>query len=473
MTALVWFREDLRIHDNPALFFASRQSVDGVIGVYIFNSQFAKEHSTASCRVEFVLRGLKSLQTDLDKLNIPLIFLQEKYSKNIPTTLLRLCRQYSIEAVFFNRQYEIDEKRLDNLVENLLRENRVESYSYDDQTILPPGSVKTKQEGYYKIFTPYRAAWLKKIEETDLKILPSPKKQKPILISTDKIPQFLTGFKSSVDPELWPAGEKAAVSRLRRFIIHHLACYHLCRDLPGIPGTSQLSPYLAAGMISARQCYKSAKQAVSRQKNARSGADVWISELIWRDYYKNLLIVFPRLSMHKPYLVKTDQLPWSDDKKLFDAWAEGKTGFPIIDAAMRQLNTTGWMHNRLRMIAASFLVKNLMIDWRLGEQYFMSHLIDGDLAANNGNWQWCASTGVDAQLYSRIFNPVRQSHRFDPRGDFIRRFCPELKSLDNKVIHDPSQFVSQELQHLGYCKAIVDLNETRRYFTATYRKFVL
>ena len=217
-------------------------------------------------------------------------------------------------------------------------------------------------------------------------------------------------------------------------------------------------------MISPRECFLAAFKANNQQlETGHNGAVVWMSELIWREFYKHLLVAVPRISMNKAYQLKTEKLPWSKDKKLFSAWANGKTGFPIIDAAMRQLNTTGWMHNRLRMIVASFLAKNLQLDWRLGEKYFMQHLIDGDLAANNGGWQWSASTGVDAAPYFRVFNPLRQSRRFDPAGDFIRQFCPELKHLTAKEIHNPAQT-------LNYPRAIIDLEKSRRHFIAGYKK---
>ena len=227
-------------------------------------------------------------------------------------------------------------------------------------------------------------------------------------------------------------------------------------------------PLSSCWMISPRQCFQAALAANNnRLIDGNKGALVWMGELIWREFYKYVLILNPRVSMHKPFKLITDQLPWKYDEHLLQAWQQGKTGYPIIDAAMRQLNTIGWMHNRLRMIVAMFLAKNLFLDWRLGEKYFMQHLIDGDLAANNGGWQWCASTGGDCAPYFRVFNPVRQSERCDPKGYFIRQYCPELADLDDKSIHDPWHKAAN-LVHDSYPKSIVDLNTSRGDFIRAY-----
>ncbi|HNB19211.1 MAG TPA: FAD-binding domain-containing protein, partial [Agitococcus sp.] len=231
--------------------------------------------------------------------------------------------------------------------------------------------------------------------------------------------------------------EEAALKRLDIFCQHHIRGYKDNRDYPLHPeGTSRLSPYLAVGSISARQCFQA---AINEQQayGHSDGIDCWISELAWRDFYKHLMVAYPHLCKHKAFKANTDNIVWRHDQVDFQRWCEGKTGFPIVDAAMRQLNTIGWMHNRLRMVTAMFLTKDLFIDWRWGERYFMEHLIDGDLAANNGGWQWSASTGNDAAPYFRIFNPALQSQKFDANGDFIRRYVPELAHLDSKTIHEP------------------------------------
>ena len=471
MYGLVWFREDLRIRDNKALYFAAQQCQSGIIGVYIIDPAFLKKHDTAACRMEFTLRGLSALSADLSALNIPLLIYTLHETTSIASTILQAMRQCKAEVLFFNRQYEIDENRRDQMVKKYLATENLRCFSYDDQVILPPGSIKTRQGSFFKVFTPYKRAWYEIFSAAmPIKLLAVPAKQTVLTIKSTSIPQNIEGFHSSIDPELWPAGEKIARRRLHKFIDSHLFSYDQSRDFPALAGTSQLSPYLASGMISPRECFLAALKANDHQLlTGNKGAVTWMAELIWREFYKHLLVAVPRISMNRAYQLKTEKLPWHNNKKLFSAWTKGMTGIPIIDAAMRQLNITGWMHNRLRMIVASFLAKNLQLDWRMGEKYFMQHLIDGDLAANNGGWQWSASTGVDAVPYFRVFNPLRQSQRFDPDGNFIRHYCPELNKLNAKDIHDPAKF-----GHLpGYPRPIVDLEKTRRQFIANYKKLVL
>ncbi len=350
-----------------------------------------------------------------------------------------------------------------------LAKNKITCHTYDDQLILPPGSVLTKKGEYFKVFTAFKNAWYSVFYSTGLKLLPAPKKQNALGIKSSSIPKELSGFHSSIDPSLWPAGEKEAKKRLQLFIKKNLVNYDTERDFPFDDATSRLSPYLAAGMISPRVCFMSAfRTNESKKVKGKKGAIILMSELIWRDFFKTILISTPRVSRNKPFRLETDKLPWKYNEKHLQAWQQGKTGIPIVDAAMRQLNTTGWMHNRLRMITAMFFAKNLFLDWRIGEAYFMNKLIDGDLAANNGNWQWCASTGVDAVPYFRIFNPIRQSEKYDPKGLFIRKFCPELIECNNKSIHDPYNRMVK-MNNIGdYPQSIIDLDISRK---STIRAF--
>ncbi|MCY1406591.1 Deoxyribodipyrimidine photo-lyase [compost metagenome] len=262
--------------------------------------------------------------------------------------------------------------------------------------------------------------------------------------------------------DLWPAGETEAHDRLQRFIDEAVDDYQLQRDFPAVAGTSQLSPYLAAGVISPRQCLlRALGHNHGEFDSGNSGLVTWINELIWREFYKHILNGYPRVSRHRAFRQETEALPWRHAPDELKAWQEGRTGIPIIDAAMRQLLATGWMHNRLRMIVAMFLTKNLLIDWREGERFFMRHLIDGDLAANNGGWQWSASTGTDAVPYFRIFNPVSQSRRFDSQGWFIKRWLPELADTDEKNIHSPMP-PAQLFATSNYPQPIVDLGSSRQ-----------
>jgi deoxyribodipyrimidine photo-lyase len=267
--------------------------------------------------------------------------------------------------------------------------------------------------------------------------------------------------------ENWPSGEDHAHARMEDFVKHKSQHYHQHRDFPDKDAGSQLSPYLAIGCLSTRQCLQAAlNENGGIIDDGPSGLSTWINELIWREFYSHLLADNEALCRFKPFRAETDYLPWRHDEKDFEAWKLGQTGFPIVDAAMRQLNQTGWMHNRLRMIVAMFLTKHLFIDWRWGEAYFMSKLIDGDFASNNGGWQWSASTGVDAVPYFRIFNPTRQSQRFDPQGDFIRRYVPELSHLNAKDIHQPN---ADQALSSGYVLPLVDhkqaTGQTKLYFS--------
>lgn len=258
--------------------------------------------------------------------------------------------------------------------------------------------------------------------------------------------------------ERWPAGEHSAWQRLQQFIEQDIATYQHERDFPALDGTSQLSPYLACGVISVRSCWQMAVQNNRNEFNSGcQGTVTWLAELLWREFYQHLLAMHPRLSRGEPYQPHTTHIGWRNAPNELQAWQQGRTGFPLIDAAMRQLASTGWMHNRLRMVVAMFLSKNLLLDWRHGERWFMQHLIDGDLAANNGGWQWSASTGTDAAPYFRVFNPVTQSQRFDPQGDFIRQWLPELAHLSNKDIHLPPRGLFE--QH--YPAPMVDLKSSR------------
>lgn len=462
MKGLVWFREDLRIHDNNALYQAAKICTEGIIGIFVIDVGLWQMHHMAACRVQFILSGLDELSQSLKKRNIPLLIIKVKNTKNIAKIFQQYMQKYHLDALFFNRQYEINEVRRDKKICNDLQKKNLVCTSYDDQTILAPGTVVTKKFSYFTVFTPYKKAWCQQLLQLKniIKLNPLPNKNKKQLIQSTKVPTHLVAFRTKIS---WSAGEKEAQRLLKKFIRNGLFDYHKYRDFPAHFGTSQLSPYLSTGMLSARQCFLAALFANNGElTTGNKGATTWMTELIWREFYKHLLVAVPRLSMHKPFKLTTEKLPWRSNKKQILAWKNGKTGYPIIDAAMRQLKQTGWMHNRLRMIVAMFFTKNLFFDWRLGEDYFIRHLIDGDLAANNGGWQWSASTGTDAVPYFRVFNPIRQSERFDPQGDFIKKYCPELKEFDAYTIHDPHNRASELAKGCKYPKPIIDLNKSRR-----------
>ncbi|MBL0921370.1 MAG: deoxyribodipyrimidine photo-lyase [Phycisphaerales bacterium] len=458
MRSLVWLRSDLRTRDNTALHHAAKASPDGVVAAFIVSPEEWRAHDMAAVRVDFILRTLRRLSDDLHALHIPLLIAHAPRRADVPGLVLDLALRHGCAEVRCNIEYEVNESRRDERVRALLESRGVGYVAHHDQTIVPPAEVRTGEGRFYTVFTPFRRAWLRVLDELGgARALPAPRSQRPVGIARSPVPERVDGFDSSVDPALWPAGESAAMQSLRRFCQSRIEGYNEHRDFPAEPGTSRTSPYLAVGSISARQCLIAALAANDgRADGGERGPECWISELIWREFYRHILVGYPRVSMGRAFKAETERIPWSYDEEQFRRWTEGRTGFPIVDAAMRQLLQTGWMHNRLRMIAAMFLTKDLLIDWRWGERHFMRHLIDGDLAQNNGGWQWSASTGTDAAPYFRIFNPFSQSRKFDPTGAFIRRYVPELADLSDEDIHEPSALPGLLRAGIDYPEPMVD-----------------
>lgn len=464
MRGLHWFRADLRITDNTA-FDAALRSCDSLVAVFILTPKTWHRHDAAACKIQFILNNLASLSKHCQMLGVPLLIRQCDYFSDVPRALLTLCDELHIDTLFYNKQYEWDECRRDQLVAKQLGP-RVKIQDFDDQLIMPPGTVLSQQERPLQIFTPFKKTWLKHVDEHSA-WQPLPPVQRKFTISTvaDPIPTTLPGFSNTIPLDNWPAGEAAAQDRLKQFCAEHLENYQTQRDFPALSGTSQLSPYLAQGVLSPSQCIAAIVECLSLKDfnsiQQHTGAATWLSELVWREFYRHIMFFNPDVCRYKPFKPNADTIPWRYDEKAFQQWCEGKTGFPFVDAAMRQLNQTGWMHNRLRMVVAMFFSKTLFLDWRQGEKYFMQNLIDGDLASNNGGWQWSASTGTDSVPYFRIFNPTTQSERFDPNGVFIRRFCPELAHLDNKKIHNPQAYGVASTS-INYPEPIVDYNFMRK-----------
>jgi len=460
---LVWFRNDLRVHDNPALHAAA--SCGPVLGCYLLAPDQWRKHGMAAARVDFLLRSLRSLSDELARLNIPLLVLEAGLFADAAPGLAALARQYRVGAVFWNDEYPLDESRRDDAVQGRLSVAGVRVQRYHDRVIAPPGMVVKNDGAPYRVFTPFKRAWLQLAEAGLPDILPAPQTQAPVAVAASVIPDCITGFATPLAPDRWPAGELEAQRRLRTFVEDRLENYHQQRDFPGLAGTSELSPYLAVGAVSPQQCLYEALR--SRQQGKREGVDCWVSELAWRDFYQHLVVAFPDLCRGRPFKPETDNVPWRYDAEDFRKWSLGETGIPIVDAGMRQLLACGWMHNRVRMITAMFLTKNLLIDWRLGEAFFMAQLVDGDFAANNGGWQWSASTGTDAVPYFRIFNPFSQAARFDSRGDYIRRFVPQLRSVDARDLHDPRRLA--KARPPAYPAPMVDLGHSRAAAIAAFK----
>eukprot|EP01124_Arcella_intermedia_P027674 TRINITY_DN5465_c0_g1_i1.p1 TRINITY_DN5465_c0_g1~~TRINITY_DN5465_c0_g1_i1.p1 ORF type:complete len:586 (-),score=74.96 TRINITY_DN5465_c0_g1_i1:33-1790(-) len=473
-TTVVYFKSDLRVHDNPALARAAHHAKDTggrLVGLFVFCLEELKRHQYADCKIWLIHDALASLRARLQALlAAPLVVLLESRPEAVPYAVREFCQQVRCEGLFYNRQYEWDEAHRDALTEQLLHRLSIPCHSSEDQLILPAGSLKTTDGRDYTVFTPFKAAWLKRVESS-----PS-----VYLCAADAVGaglplggcEFLEcrgvasvgSVLSSLDRSVydlgnWSRTESEVMEIAEGFIEMRAKEYHKSRDFPDIDGTSKLSPYLAIGMISPKYLISKAKSVNNGKLSSGSpGIISWITEIIWREFFRNILVAFPTVAKGKPFKEQTAALSWSTDRAAFERWCRGETGFPLVDAGMRQLNATGWMHNRARMVAAMFLTKDLMIDWRWGEEYFMGRLIDGDFASNNGGWQWSASTGTDAQPYFRVFNPVLQSEKFDKEGRYIRRWVPELASVrDAKVIHDPYHNMSRkDFDKLGYHPPICD-----------------
>lgn len=440
--ALHWFRADLRIEDNTAL-HAAMQKSEKIKTVFIKTLKTWQSHDCSERKIQLMMQTLQTLSTRLAELSVPLIISEQSFFSDSVMTLIQLCDEHKIHDVYFNKQYELDEARRDEAVVNALSTLGIRCHVFDDQVIVAPGKILNLSGEPYKVFTPFKRAWLKHVN-ANLKLY-----------------------------RLKNADHSPALTKLNLFCENHLKHYHLQRDYPALNGTSMLSADLAIGTLSARQCLNKVIQHTHGElfdNEKHPGELTWLSELIWRDFYKHIIFFHPELCRHQPFKKSTNLLPWKKDENLLLAWQQGRTGFPIVDAAMRQLNQTGWMHNRLRMVTAMFFTKTLFLDWRLGEKYFMKNLIDGDFSANNGGWQWCASTGTDAVPYFRIFNPTTQSERFDKDGDFIRKYCPELASLSNKHIHDPYN-AGVDLRSIHYPAPIVDYKKMRAYVIDQFKQY--
>ncbi|MHA3049473.1 deoxyribodipyrimidine photo-lyase [Acinetobacter sp. ANC 4641] len=465
MPTLIWFRQDLRISDHAALWHASQNG--SCLALAILSPQQWQLHDDAPIKLDFYLRQLRQLQQQLQRYNIPLIVKIVPLWQDIPSALLKLCKHFQVQHVHANVELGVHELQRDKNCQDQLARADIQLKFYQDRTLFPVGSIRNQSGQPYQVFTPFKKNCYERLNQQLPACYPDIAIQTSLQLELSEQEQNIPelhelGYDAiaAEQQQLWPVGELHTQQQLDNFLKNALADYQLQRDFPAQAGTSQLSTYLNIGILSIRQCV----QALFRPQQGQfllnnQGQQTWLDELLWREFYQHILFDYPQVSKHLPFQPKTQQLQWRDDPEGLSAWQQGQTGIPIVDAGMRQLLATGWMHNRVRMICAMFLTKNLLIDWRKGEQWFMQHLIDGDLAANNGGWQWSASTGTDAAPYFRVFNPISQSEKFDPNGDYIQRWVPELRSLDDKSIHEP--YAKGYKAGLGYPKAIVDLKSSR------------
>ena len=442
-SALVWFRRDLRADDHAALFHALKAARQ-VFCVFVFDSAILDKLPRADRRVEFIRDSLVDLDAQLRSLGLAHgvadtgLIVQHGEAGHL---ISALAAQLGVQAVYANHDDEPDALARDAAVRGRLAEAGVVLHTSKDHVVFERAEVMTATGSPYSVFTPYKNAWLKKLDPFFVKAYPVAKFARALaplpVEARGGVPTLAQiGFEPTNLHQLkLPTGSIGAHELLDDFL-DRIDDYGTARDFPAVKGPSYLSTHLRFGTVSIRRL---AREAWQRMQAGSRGAEVWLSELIWRDFYHQILHHHPRVAGHS-FKPAYDKIRWEHGKhadELFAAWAEGRTGYPLVDAAMHQINQTGYMHNRLRMVVACFLVKDLGLDWRRGEAWFATHLNDFDLAANNGGWQWAASTGCDAQPYFRIFNPVTQSEKFDAGGKFIRRYLPQLAALPDKLIHAP------------------------------------
>jgi deoxyribodipyrimidine photo-lyase len=452
-----WIRRDLRLEDNQALTAALEEGAD-VLPVFILDEQIFLNPNYSEKRVNFLLAGLHALDEDLRRLGSGLIIRRGDPVVEIP----KLAAECGVENVFAEEDVSPYSIRQDTAVVQQDDLHLVEGLG-----VHPTSAITGTNGKPYTIFTPFSRKW--KALPFSNKTIPAPTVLPPIPeIPSDALPD-------SIKSDLFPAGEHEAKRRLTSFMNGPIFDYKDGRNQLGHDGTSVLSPYFRFGMLSARQAIAAAFNAghLTSEAQSREGCENWINEIIWREFYQSILYHFP-LVLKEAFRPSMRNIDWRNSPEDLQAWKSGQTGYPVVDAGMRQLAITGWMHNRARMITASFLVKHLLINWQEGEQWFMNSLIDGDPASNNGSWQWTAGTGTDAAPYFRIFNPVLQGKRFDQEGLYVHRWVPELANVPTKFIHTPWMMTNTEQRDskviIGsdYPAPIVEHNFARQRAMATY-----
>ncbi|KAL4779551.1 DNA photolyase, FAD-binding/Cryptochrome [Aspergillus varians] len=485
-----WFKTDLRLHDNRALqaaYRVAREHKIPLIGVYILSPEDLTAHLASPARVDLTLRTLAQLKQDLAELDVPLYMETQDRRKDIPRRIVELCHEWGANHVFANLEYEVDELRREAGLVRLCAENGIRFETLHDTCVVPPGLLASQQGRQYAVYTPWFKTWLAFLDGNP-EYLDVAEDEDPGSNPGDARRYFGALFESSVPEvpenkhfddeekavrlrETYPAGEHEALRRLDAFLEEKAKAYDDERNSLAGETTSVLSPYFASGALSARTAVVKARKANNGKiSRGERGYISWISEVAWRDFYKHVLVHWPFICMNKCFKPSFTNLDWSYNQSHFQAWTAGRTGYPIVDAAMRQLAQTSWMHNRARMVVSSFLSKDLLIDWRRGERYFMEHLIDGDFASNHGGWGFGSSTGVDPQPYFRIFNPLRQSERFDPEGEYIRRWVPELRGVEGKAVHAPFERGAGDVaRRAGYPEPVVDHAEVRERALRRYK----
>lgn len=432
--ALFWFRRDLRLEDNCGL-YRCLEDHEQVLVVFLFDQHILQHLPRQDKRVEFIWFCILKLKQQLNAIGADLIVLH-----GTPADIVGLAHAQAVDAVYCNEDYEPDAVARDLDVQQQLAAFEIGFKSFKDTVIFAKREILTQQDQLYHVYTPYKNMWRKRLEHSDCLSYPSSKRLEHLQkTNAQPMPSLESlGFAATglADAKLvQPTHSAEAV--FEHFKTHKAQHYKDSRDIPSINGTSTLSVHLRFGTISIRTLVREI-QRLGKTLNGdqKESCETWLNELIWREFYFQILANYPHVAS-QPFKAPYQNFPWRDDRAGFQAWCDGETGYPLVDAAMAQLNTLGFMHNRLRMLTASFLIKLMLIDYRWGEGYFALKLLDFDLAANNGGWQWSASTGCDAQPFFRIFNPMTQSKKFDPDGLFIKKYLPIFANVPAQYLHEP------------------------------------
>ncbi|HBB31830.1 MAG TPA: deoxyribodipyrimidine photolyase [Cyanobacteria bacterium UBA8803] len=469
-TLIFWHRRDLRIADNIGLAAAREQSAK-VIGVFCLDPNILERDDIAPARVTYMMGCLQELLQSYAEVGSELLILYQDPCQAIPA----LAEALKAKAVFWNLDVEPYSQERDRQVTETLKEKGIAFHNYWDQLLHSPGDIRTKSGAPYTVYTPFWKNWQdrpKAEPAAPLKHTEGLTHEEHAIVKDIGVVDLPTtrdlGYVWNKELLVAP-GEKAARELLEQFCDRTINDYQEQRNFPGVDGTSKLSAALKFGAIGIRTVWQAATDAYShsRSDESRKSIQTWQQELAWRSFYQHAMYFFPELAQ-EPYRDTFKDFPWDNDEMLFQAWCAGKTGYPIVDAAMRQLKETAWMHNRCRMIVASFLTKDLLINWQWGEKYFMQTLYDGDLSANSGGWQWSASCGMDPKPL-RIFNPASQAQKFDPEGEYIRQWLPELSSLDTEYLVT-GKIPRSDRDACGYPAPIVDHNKRQQEFKQRYQQ---
>lgn len=459
---IVWFRQDLRLHDNPALHAAATQG--SIIPVYIFDQKAAGDFALGSASTWWLQQNVQKLEK-----KIPL-HLQQGDSVQI---IKKIVQKSGVRAVYANQSFLPWQQAQDTKIAKILKSLNTDFQLFSASVLWDPEQIKKSDGTFYKVYTPFLKACL--AADNPRECLPKPGKAKYVHLSGGKkISWNLDADLAKNLDKFWAPGEDAALKELKRFIKHRLAEYKHDRDYPAKQATSRLSPYLQLGVLSPHQVWWMV-QDVGHEHAGKDNVRFFLKELVWREFCYHVLYHQPNMT-HQNLQKKFNAMDWGWSEKKLKVWQQGQTGYPLIDAGMRELLITGYMHNRVRMVTASFLIKNLMVDWRAGAAWFLERLVDADLASNSFNWQWVAGCGYDAAPYFRIFNPVLQSKKFDPEGAYIKHWVPELAKTPKKYLHEPWKASAEVLQEFGvvlgktYPKPMVDFVDSRAQSLKYFKK---